>query len=96
MLLKVLQLTKTIDGGMDVVKTLAGLSSRHPAECVACLHLIVEGDRDNWALTGVDVEAQQIIKTALDSGQHDAVMSAQRLVELLIARGYYGFRRLLS
>ena len=96
MLLKVLHITKTIDGGMDVVKTLAGLSSRHPVECVACLALIVEGDRDNWALTGVDVEARQIIKTALDSGQHDAVMSAQRLVELLIARGYYGFRHLLS
>jgi hypothetical protein len=96
MLLKVLHRTKTIDGGMDVVKMLAGLSSRHPVACVACLDLIVQGDRDNWALIGVDVEARQIIKAALDSGQHDAVMSARRLVELLIARGHYGFRSLLS
>jgi hypothetical protein len=96
MLLKVLHRTKTIAGGMDVVKMLAGLSSRHPVACVACLDLMVQGDRDNWALIGVDVEAQQIIKAALDSGQHDAVMAARRLVELLIARGHYGFRRLLS
>jgi hypothetical protein len=66
------------------------------SKCVACLDLIVQGDRDNWALIGVDVEARQIIKAALDSGQHDAVMVARRLVELLIARGQYGFRTLLS
>jgi hypothetical protein len=95
MLLNVLRLAKRIDGGMDVVKTLAGLSSQHPVGCVSCLDLMVQGDRDNWVLVGVEVEARQIIKAALDSGQHDAIMIARRLVELLIARGQYGFRTLL-
>jgi hypothetical protein len=95
MLLKILRLTKTIDGGMDVVKMLAGLSSQHPVECVACLDLMVQGDRDNWVLIGVEAEARQTIKAAFDSGQHDAVMVARRLVELLIARGQYGFRTVL-
>jgi hypothetical protein len=96
MLLEVLRLTKKIDGGMDVVKLLAGLSSQHPVECVACLDLMVQGDRDDWVLVGVELEARQIIKAALDSRQHDAVIAAGRLVELLIARGQYGFRSLLS
>jgi hypothetical protein len=96
MLLKVLRLTKAIDGGMDVVKLLAELASQYPVECVACLDLMVQGDRDNWVLVGVEAEAQKTIKAALDSGQHDAVMAARRLVELLIARGQYGFRSLLS
>jgi hypothetical protein len=56
---------------------------------------MVEGDRDNWVLIAVEMEARQIIKTALDSGQHGAVMLARRLAELLIAKGQYGFRTLL-
>jgi plasmid stability protein len=57
---------------------------------------MVQGDKDGWVVLGVEAEARQIIKAALDSGQHDAVMVARRLVELLIARGQYGFRTLLS
>jgi hypothetical protein len=96
MLLKVLHLTKKIEGGMDAVKVLAELSSRYPLDCVSCLDLMVQGDRDNWVLIGVEAEVRQTIKAALDSGQHDAVMAARRLVEFLIARGQYGFRSLLS
>lgn len=96
MLLKVLRLTKEIEGGMDVVKLLAELAAQYPLECVACLDLMIQGDRDNWVLVGVEVEARKTIKAALDSGQHDTVVAARRLVELLIARGQYGFRSLLS
>jgi hypothetical protein len=96
MLLKVLRLTKKVEGGMDLVKVLAGLSPQFPFECVACLDLMIQGDRDEWVLIGVEAEAREAIKTALDSGQHDAVMAARRLVELLIARGQYGFRSLLT
>jgi hypothetical protein len=95
-LMRVLKLTKNIDGGMDVVKLLAELSSQHPSECVACLDLMVQGDKDGWVVLGVETEARQITKAALDSGQHGAAMGARRLVELLIARGQYGFRSLLS
>lgn len=95
-LLSVLRLTKKIEGGMDVVKVLAGLSPQFPLECVASLDLMIQGDRDEWVLIGVEAEARQVIKTALDSGQHDAVVAASRLVELLIARGQYEFRKLLT
>jgi hypothetical protein len=81
---------------MDVEKLLAELAVQYPLECVACLDLMVQGDRDNWVLVGVEVETRRTIKAALDSGQHDTVVAARRLVELLIARGQYGFRNLLS
>jgi hypothetical protein len=96
MLLKVLRLTKEIEGGMAVVKLLAELAVQYPLECVAYLDLMVQGDRDNWVLVGVEVETRRAIKAALDRGQHDTVVDARRLVELLIARVQYGFRNLLS
>jgi hypothetical protein len=96
MLLRILRLTKRVEGDMDVVKRLAELSSRYPAECIACLRLMVEGDRDRWMLIGVENDAERLIKTALNSDRPDAVMSASRLIEDLIARGHYGFRNLLT
>jgi len=59
---------------MDVVKLLAELAAQYPLECVACLDLMVQGDRDNWVLVGVEIEARRTIKAALDSKQHDAVV----------------------
>jgi hypothetical protein len=95
-LLRVLRLTKKIEGGMDVVKLLAELCPEYPIECVACLGLMVEGDRDQWVLVGVEEDARRTIKIALESGRPDAVTAGRRLVEYLIARGEYGFRKLLA
>ena len=95
MLTRILRVTKYVGDGMDVIKQLAETSSRHPLECVSCLELMVQGDRDNWVLVGVDLEARTIIKAALDSGQRESVLTARRLVELLIAKGHYGYRALL-
>jgi len=95
-LLRVLRLTKKTEAEMDVVKRLAELCSAYPIECVACLGLMVEGDRDDWVLIGVEEDARQTIKIALESSRPDAVMAARRLVEYLIARGQYGFRSLLG
>jgi hypothetical protein len=94
-LLRVLRLTKAIDAAMEVVKTLSELAAEFPLASVTCLDLLVQGDKDNWVLLGVEAEAQKIIKVALDSGQHDAVMAGRRLAESLIARGQYNFRTLL-
>jgi hypothetical protein len=47
-------------------------------------------------IVGVEAEARRAIKAALDSGKPEAVMDAKRLAELLIGRGEYGFRELLS
>jgi hypothetical protein len=60
-LLKVLQLTKKIDDGMDVIKHLADLSPKYPKECMACLALMVEGDREGWVIVGVEAETRRAI-----------------------------------
>jgi len=95
-LLRALRLTKKTEGEMDVVKLLAQLCPKYPAECVACLGLMVEGDRDDWVLVGVEEDARQTIKIALHGGRLYAVTAARRLVEYLIAKGQYGFRDLLA
>lgn len=40
------------------------IASQYPVECVAGLVLMVQGDRDNWVLVGVEEEAQKTIREA--------------------------------
>jgi hypothetical protein len=94
-LLRILRLTKKINDEMDVVKLLATFSHKHPNECIACLTLMVEGDRDQWIVVGAEAEARRTIEVGLTSGSPDAVIAGRRLIELLIGRGQYGFRNLL-
>jgi hypothetical protein len=95
MLLATLQLTKKTESEMDVVKLLAERCPRYPIECVTCLRLMVEGDREGWLLLGVEDEAKQVLRLALDSNSPDAALAARRLTEQIIARGNFGFTSLL-
>ena len=95
MLLATLQLTKKTESEMDVVKLLAERCPRYPVECVACLRLMVEGDRERWLLLGVEDDAKRLLRHAIDSNNADAALSARRLAEHLIARGNFGFTSLL-
>lgn len=95
-LLSTLQLTKKTVAEMDVVKRLAGLCPGFPVECISCLGLMIEGDREHWLLLGVEDDARQVIRLALESSSPEAAMSARRLVENLIAKGHFGFRSLLA
>jgi hypothetical protein len=95
-LLATLQITKKVEGEVDVVKLLAERCPRYPVECVTCLRLMVEGDRERWLLLGVENDAKQILKLALSSNDPEASLSARRLTEELIARGHFGFRTLLN
>jgi hypothetical protein len=95
-LLSTLQLTRKTEAEMDVVKRLAELCPRYPVECVLCLRLMIEGDREGWVLVAVEADALQVLATALESNRADAAMSARRLAEDLIARGNFGFRSLLG
>ena len=95
-LLAVLRLTLKAEGEMDVVKLLAARCARYPVECVACLRLMIEGDRERWLLLGVENDAMELLRQALRSDNPDAAPSARRLAEELIARGHFGFRALLA
>jgi hypothetical protein len=95
-LLATLRLTKKAELDMDVVKRLAELCSVFPAECVSCLGLMIEGDREHSLLLGIEDEAREVIRLALESNVSEAATSAQRLAENLIARGHFGFRNILG
>jgi hypothetical protein len=95
-LLAVLQLTRKAEGEMDVVKLLAGRCARYPVECVTCLRLMIEGDRDRWLLLGVENDAMALLRQAMGSNNPEAALGARRLAEELIARGHFGFRALLK
>jgi len=67
-----------------------------PIECVSCLQLMIEGDKEGWVLIGVEGDARTLLKFALESDDPDGSLSARRLIEWLIAKGQFGFRALLS
>ncbi len=92
-LLSVLQLTKKIANEMNVVKHLVEFSSKYPRDSVACLRLMVEGNTDRWLLVGVEKEAEDILTHALASPA--ARDSGLALIQELMARGHYGFRKVL-
>src|SRR4029077_4072477 len=75
MLLAVLQITKKAQGQMRVVKLPAERCPTYPVECVACLRLMVEGDREGWLLLGVENDAQVVLKLALSSNNPEASLS---------------------
>jgi hypothetical protein len=95
-LLAVLRLTRKAEGEMDVVKLLAARCAQYPVECVNCLRLMIEGDRERWLLLGVENDAMELLRKALRSNNPDAALSARRLAEELIARGHFGFRAILA
>lgn len=95
-LVSTLHLTRKAEGEMDVVKLLAARCARYPVECVTCLRLMIEGDQERWLLLGVENDAMELLQQALRSNNPKAVLSARRLAEELIARGYFGFRALVA
>lgn len=95
-LLASLQLSKRTSPEMDVVKRLSDICQRYPTECVSCLSLIIEGDREGWILVGVEEDARAILRQALDSNHPEGSLSAKRLIEQLLAKGQFGFRTLLT
>ena len=95
-LLSVLQLTKVTDADMDVVKRLADICPQYPLECMSCLRLMIEGDRQRWLLIGVENDVRRLLRLALDSNQPEASHGARRLIEELIARGLFEFRGLVT
>jgi hypothetical protein len=95
-LLAALRLFKKTLPEMDVVKRLDQICPRYPVECVSCLRLIIEGDKDGWILLGVEDDARKVLKQALASNHPEGSLAAKRLIEQLIGKGHFGFRTLLT
>ena len=78
-----------------VVERLAETAAKLPAIAVECLTMIVESDKDGWAILGWRDRAREILSAAMGSGDPTAQDAAVRLVHYLGRRGYFEFKDLL-
>lgn len=91
----VLDTFRSINPDFAVVERLASFASVYPFEAVHCLGIIFEEDRDGWAIHGWSDNPQIIVREAL-KGDSKSRLEAERVVNLLVARGQHGFRQLLK
>ncbi len=93
--LEVLRIAGSIEPDHLVVERLAELSALMTAKAVECLALIVEGDKDGWAVLSWREHARNLLGGAIHSADQTARMRAINLVHYLGARGYSEFRDLI-
>jgi hypothetical protein len=90
-LVAVLETFRNISPDFAVVKRLEQLVQTYPYESVRCLGIIFEEDREGWSIHGWADSAQMIVREAL-KGNEQSRAEADRVVNLLVARGHHGFR----
>jgi hypothetical protein len=94
-LLAVLRLNHKISPDWLVLERLSKEAKSKPTQSVEALELIVVGDKDGWAIHGWEQHARELLKTAVQSGSSEARELAVRVINIIGARGQYGFRDLL-
>jgi hypothetical protein len=94
-LVMVLDTFRAINPDFAVVERLAEVAAAYPFEAVHCLGIIFEEDREGWSIHGWSDNPQIIIREAL-KGDSKSRQEADRVVNLLVARGHRGFRELLK
>jgi hypothetical protein len=94
--LEVLRLAGSIEPDHSVVERLAELSASEPAKAVECLELIIEGDKNGWAVLSWLDHARNLLAQAINSGDQSARTRAVDLVHHLGARGYPQFHDLIQ
>jgi len=94
-LVTVLDTFRAINPDFAVLERLAEIAGAYPFEAVHCLGIIFEEDREGWAIHGWRDNPQIVIREAL-KGDNASREEAERVVNLLVARGHHGFRQLLK
>ena len=91
----VLDATGLVEPDFKVAETLETLAPTFPLACVRCITRIAEADTKGWTTLGNRDHFMNILKTALASGDIDAKNDADKLIQFLIRRGEFEYRRLL-
>jgi hypothetical protein len=94
-LFRVLSLAGSVELEHLVIERLAELSERYPAQAIAGLDLIIQGDRAGWVLLRSTNDARVIIGTAGKSADQTARQHAFEVVNRLGSQGVLDFRDLL-
>ncbi len=95
-LVEALRLTGKVEVDHLVAERLADLAEKNPAEVVECLSLMVQGDKEGWAIEGWRAHARAVLATALRSDDAKAKQLANALVNHLGKLGHFDFRDLLT
>lgn len=91
--LPILERTRSLRPDFAVVEALDRLSPKYPYEAVRVVHVLFEEDRDGWAIHGWNQHLDSILKEALRDGEM-ARKEAGEMIELLVSRGFRGYRNL--
>lgn len=91
----ILELLRSLRPDFAVVESLDRLSSKYPYEAVRVVRVLFEDDRDGWAIHGWNQHLDSILKKALNDGD-SARAEAQQMIELLVSKGFRGYRSLLG
>jgi hypothetical protein len=91
--LPILEQARSLRPDFAVVEALARLSTKYPYEAVRIVHVLFEEDRDGWAIHGWNQHLNSILKEALGDGGM-ARKEAEAMIELLVSRGFRGYRNL--
>lgn len=91
-----LKITRWAEPDRQVVEYLAEIAPRMPLIVVRCLSLMTDNERPMWYLNAWGQSTRTILSTAISSKDSAAKEAARDEIDRLGARGYLGFRDLLS
>jgi hypothetical protein len=94
-LISTLTLAKKAHDERGILQRLVELCPRHSVECIECLRLVIEGDQERLLMVLAEEKAREVLRIGLASKQPQAALAARRLIQDLIALGYFEFRTLL-
>jgi hypothetical protein len=92
-LYEVLKIVGETEMNHSVMKKLAELVKTKPSEVIACVDLIVRGDRSRWTVLGITDYLSTILKEVLKT---EFAPKAEEIVNTLLSQGHFGFRDLLE
>lgn len=93
--MQILEVQRTLRPDFAVVKTFSELAKKYPYQAVRVANVLLEEDRDGWSIHGWSQHLDSILETALNDGDN-AKAEATAMIDLLAARGFRGYRRLLA
>lgn len=92
----VLRLIGHLEHDYDVPERLVELAVNHPLQTLECLHLMIEGTKDEWRPYQWRDEARRILQIAKQSGDPTVLEAAADVANRLAARGLFDIGDTLS
>lgn len=91
-----LEISRWVEPDHEVVEYLATLAPTFTTLAVACLSIMVEGDKEGWGIRYWSTQARTILASALSNPNVETQQSAEALIHRLGERGYWEFRDMLQ